>query len=129
MVAQVHADVWGMTGHGDCLTLIGYVRVHGATPLNFELTDPDGHQVDVHPVRFNDGGEGLYRMESGVDWVYPPGSLTAMGTILDRDVPCQTPEIQLLAQTTGYALDAAHRGDVDALAKRFDLLLPPFDSA
>jgi len=38
-------------------------------------------------------------------------------------------EMQLLAHTTGYALDAAHRGDVDALANRFDLLLPAFDSA
>ena len=113
----------------DALAQIGYVRVHGAPPLSFELTDPDGHQIDVHPVRFNDGGEGLYRMQNGVDWVYPPGSLTAMGTILDRDVPCQTPEMQMLAHTTGYALDAAHRADVEALAERFDLLLLPFDSA
>jgi hypothetical protein len=52
-----------------------------------------------------------------------------MGTILDRDVPCRTPEMQMLAHTTGYALDAAHRADVEAFAKRFDLLLPPFDSA
>ena len=105
------------------------MRVHGAPPLSFELTDADGHQIDVHPVRFNDGGEGLHRMENGVDWVYPPGSLTAMGTILDRDVPFQTPEMQVLAHTTGYALDAAHHADVAALAERFDLLVPLFDSA
>jgi hypothetical protein len=42
----------------DALGHSGYVRVHGAPPLSLELTDPDGHQIDVHPVRFNDGGEG-----------------------------------------------------------------------
>ena len=106
----------------DALAQIGYVRVHGAPPLSFEMTDPDGHQIDVHPVRFNHAGDGLYRMASGVDWVYPPDSLSATGKILDRDVPCQTPEMQMLAHTTGYALDAAHRADVEALAERFDLL-------
>ena len=35
----------------------------------------------------------------------------------------------MLAHIPGYALDAAHRADVEALAERFDLLLPPFDSA
>jgi hypothetical protein len=68
-------------------------------------------------------------MQNGVDWVCPPGSLCATGRILDRDVPCPTPEMQMLAHTTGYALDAAHRADVEALAERFDLLPPPFDSA
>ena len=113
----------------DALAQSGYVRVHGAPPLSFEITDPEGHQIDVHPVRFNHAGEGLYRMQNGVDWVYPPGSLSATGRILDRDVPCQTTEMQMLAHTTGYALDTAHRADVEALAERFDLLPPPCDSA
>jgi lincosamide nucleotidyltransferase A/C/D/E len=113
----------------DALAQIGYVRVHGAPPLSFEMTDPDGHQIDVHPVRFNHAGDGHYRMANGIDWVYPPGSLSATGKILGRDVPCQTPEMQMRAHTTGYALDAAHRADVEALAERFDLVLPRFDSA
>lgn len=31
----------------------------------------------------------------------------------------------MLAHTTGYALDAAHRDDVAALSERFGLPLPP----
>lgn len=113
----------------EALARVGYARVHGEPPLSFEMTDPLGHQVDVHPVRFNAVGEALYRMSNGDDWVYPPGSLSATGTILGREVRCQTPEMQMLAHTTGYALDAAHRADVSALAERFDLPLPPFRSA
>jgi lincosamide nucleotidyltransferase A/C/D/E len=113
----------------EVLAKVGYARVHGEPPLSFEMTDPQGHQVDVHPVHFNATGEAIYRMSDGGYWVYPPGSLSATGTILGREVCCQTPEMQVLAHTTGYALDSPHRDDVTALAERFDLPLPPFRSA
>ena len=108
---------------------MGYARANGAPPLSFEMTDADGYQVDVHAVCFNASGEAVYRMSSGEDWVYPPGALSGTGTILGRRVRCQTPEMQLLAHTTGYALDAAHGDDVAALSERFRLPLPPFRSA
>ena len=113
----------------EALAEIGYSRAHGAPPFSFELTDAEGHQVDVHPVQFHPTGEAIYRLHDGGDWVYPPGSLSATGKILDRDVLCQTPEMAMLAHSTGYALDAAHRNDVSGLAKRFGLSLPPFESA
>ena len=113
----------------EALAKAGYARVHGEPPLSFEMTDPQGHQVDVHPVHFNATGEAIYKMSNGDDWLYPPGSLSATGTILGREVRCQTPEMQMLAHTTGYALDPTHRADVAALAERFDLPLPPFRSA
>ena len=65
------------------------------------MTDAGGHQVDVHPVRFTASGEGIYEMTNGSQWIYPRGSLAATGTILDREVRCQTPEMQMLAHTTG----------------------------
>ena len=114
----------------EALGRLGYSRVHGAPPSSFEMTDADGHQVDVHPVHFNATGEAIYRMDDGRgDWVYPQGSLSATGKILDREVPCQTPATLMRAHSWGYALDAAHRNDVAALAKRFGLSLPPFESA
>jgi lincosamide nucleotidyltransferase A/C/D/E len=109
----------------EALAKVGYSRVHGAPPSSFEMTDAEGHQVDVHPVHFNATGEAIYRMHGGGNWVYPPGSLSATGKILDREVLCQTPEMLMAAHSTGYALDAAHRNDVAALAKRFGLSLPP----
>ena len=101
----------------------GYATAHGAPPFSFEMTDSEGHQVDVHPVRFTTTGDGIYEMTNGNQWIYPPGSLSATGAILDRTVRCQTPEMQMLAHTTGYTLDASHRADVSALSERFNLPL------
>jgi lincosamide nucleotidyltransferase A/C/D/E len=98
---------------------LGYARVNGTPPQSFEMTDLKGHQVDVHPVCFNADGEAVYKMASGEDWVYLPGALSGTGTIFGRKVQCQTPETQMLAHSTGYALDAAHRADVAALSERF----------
>jgi lincosamide nucleotidyltransferase A/C/D/E len=111
------------------LAEVGYVRAHGAPPFSFELVDPEGHQVDAHPLSFKPEGDGVYKLANGEDWVYPVGTLTAKGTILGREVRCQSPEMQILAHTAGYALDAVHRNDVTALSERFGLPLPAFRSA
>jgi hypothetical protein len=34
---------------------------------NFVLDDHQGHEIDVHPVRFDDEGDGIYCMENGKD--------------------------------------------------------------
>ncbi|MBD0330109.1 MAG: amino acid transporter [Thermoleophilia bacterium] len=111
------------------LAAIGYAVVHGGPPASFELVDAAGHQVDVHPVRFGAGGEARYRMESGEDWVFPPGALSGRGEIRKRAVPCLTPECQLVCHATGYELDAAHRADVALLSERFGLAVPRYRGA
>jgi lincosamide nucleotidyltransferase A/C/D/E len=110
----------------EVLAALDYTTAHGGPPQSFELVDPEGHQVDVHPVRFTATGEAVYLLDNGDDWVYPVGSLSAMGSIHGREVRCQTPGMQMLAHTTGYALDAAHQADVIALAQRYELVLPRF---
>jgi len=102
----------------------GYVLAYGGPPLSYELVDDDGHQVDVHPAAFNAGGDGIYRMANGEDWVYPAAGFGGEGRILGRAVPCLTPEVVLAGHATGYALDEAHQRDVRALSERFDLPLP-----
>lgn len=104
----------------------GYATVRGAPPTSFELVDGQGHQVDVHPVSFAPTGEGVYKMESGEDWVYPASAFTGVGTILGRTLACLTPDVVMVAHTTGYALDAAHQRDVEALSERFGLPMPVF---
>jgi len=108
---------------------LGYVVAGGGAPLSFELVDPEGHQVDVHPALFNADGDGIYRMANGEDWVYPRAGFGGEGSILGRQVPCLTPEVVLVNHSTGYALDRAHRGDVKALSERYGLPLPGFRSA
>jgi lincosamide nucleotidyltransferase A/C/D/E len=107
----------------------GYVVAGGGAPLSFELVDDEGHQIDVHPVSFTPAGDGVYRMANGEDWIVPAVGFTGVGRVLGRDVPCITPEVALVHLTTGYALDEAHRRDVVALAERYNLPLPEFESA
>jgi hypothetical protein len=85
--------------------------------------------VDVHPVAFTAEGDGLYRLASGDDWVYPAAGLAGTGRILGQDVRCLTPETLLVGHTTGYALDEDHERDVRAVASRYGLPVPPYRRA
>ena len=40
----------------DVLARKGYTLQGGGAPLSFELVDPQGRQVDVHPVTFDESG-------------------------------------------------------------------------
>ena len=109
---------------------LGYVFTGCERPGIVEyLVDAEGHQVDVHPVRFTETGEALYTMTNGEDWIYPPGALTGIGDILGRAVPCQTPDVILVAHATGYGLDEAHERDVIALSESFGIPLPEYHTA
>ena len=108
---------------------LGHQAKRGGAPTSFELVDDHGHQVDVHPVAFQPNGDGVYRMESGEDWTYPAAAFAGTGRIAGRRVKCLTPDIALVCHSTGYALDATHQRDVEALSERFGLPLPPFETA
>jgi lincosamide nucleotidyltransferase A/C/D/E len=108
---------------------LGFETKRGEAPLSFEVVDGHGRQVDVHPVSFLPSGEGLYLMEGGRDWTYPAHSFAGTGEIAGRPMRCLTPDIALVCHSTGYALDAVHQRDVEALCERFSLPLPPFQTA
>ncbi|CAN5228075.1 aminoglycoside nucleotidyltransferase [soil metagenome] len=101
----------------------GYRRVRGAAPMSFELADDEGRQVDVHPVVFNDSGDGIYRTESGEDWVYPVAGFAGLGYVAGRRVRCLTPEVQMLCHT-GYEPHQASYDDVMTLSRRFGIPVP-----
>jgi lincosamide nucleotidyltransferase A/C/D/E len=107
----------------------GYILKGGAAPESFQLVDADGRQVDVHPITPTAGGDGLYRMDDGADWVYPAAGFTGMGVVAGRSVPCLTAEVMMLCHTTGYALDRSHCEDVVALSRSCGVALPPFEVA
>jgi lincosamide nucleotidyltransferase A/C/D/E len=108
---------------------LGHRTKRGGAPTSFELVDEHGHQVDVHPVAFQANGDGVYRMESGEDWTYRAAAFAGRGRIAGRPVRCLTSDIALVCHSTGYALDATHRRDVEALCERFSLPLPQFETA
>jgi lincosamide nucleotidyltransferase A/C/D/E len=100
--------------------LLGYRLLGGAPPQSFELVDRQGRQVDVHPVIWNEDGDGLYEMRTGEIWPYPARGFDGRGRVGGRDVRCLTPEAQVITHA-GYELDEHDLADLCALRERFGL--------
>jgi lincosamide nucleotidyltransferase A/C/D/E len=81
---------------------LGFELVEGIPESNFVLRDGRGREIDVHPVRFDDAGNGIYRMEDGGDWIYSAAGFGGHGTIAGATVKCLTPEMQMVGHTGGY---------------------------
>jgi lincosamide nucleotidyltransferase A/C/D/E len=99
------------------------VVVAGGAPMSFESVDADGRQVDVHPVVFDERGDGVYVMRSGLAWSYPAAGFAGTGQCSTRDVRCLTAEVQILCHD-GYELDQQDVKDLTALREAFGLRLP-----
>jgi lincosamide nucleotidyltransferase A/C/D/E len=118
-------DVPGMR---EILAVDGFQLIRGEPHSNFVLGDPHGHEIDVHPVRFDAEGNGVYRMENGEDWIYPASGFAGRGTVAGRVVRCLAPEIQMLNHAGGYVPDEDDFQDMRLLNARFGTpLLPPYD--
>ncbi|MET0938666.1 MAG: amino acid transporter [Gaiellaceae bacterium] len=119
-----HDDLDLVTARSDVPLLIealgqeGYEVAKGQLPTCVVLLDPIGRQVDVHPVAFNEAGDGIYRMEDGRDWAYPAAGFAGRGSIAGQSVPCLTPEVQVLCHA-GYELAETDRHDLAVLRERF----------
>jgi lincosamide nucleotidyltransferase A/C/D/E len=106
----------------------GFELVHGEPHSNFVLRDGAGREVDVHPVRFDGRGDGIYRMENGDDWTFPADGFAGTGRIGARDVRALSADVQMLCHATGYEPDDIDVQDMRLLHDRLGTaLLPPFD--
>lgn len=101
----------------------GYILAQGGAPMSIELVDDAGRQVDIHPVVFTGSADGVYRMDNGVDWVYPAAGFVGEGSVLGRRVRCLTTEVQMLCHT-GYEPHRGSYDDVWALSRRFGIPVP-----
>jgi lincosamide nucleotidyltransferase A/C/D/E len=106
----------------------GFLLVSGETGSNFVLRDAGGREIDVHPVRFDDDGNGIYRMENGEDWEFPADGFIGTGRVGGREVRCLTADVQMVDHSTGYEPGDTDFHDMRLLNARFGTrLLPPFD--
>ena len=97
-------------------------------PARLALRDPRGRQVDIHPVVFDESGDGWQELPDGSWGCYPAEGLHGVGTIAQRQVRCLAAELQV-RHHSGYEPDADDRHDMQRLAERFGLeLAPPYDS-
>ena len=107
----------------DLLRHQGFVVFRGTAPKSIEMTDSVGRQVDIHPVTFSGSGDGVYLMDDGDEWIYPAAGFTGTGRVLNREVRCLTPEVQVLCHA-GYEPHRSSYDDVHALCGRFGIPVP-----
>jgi lincosamide nucleotidyltransferase A/C/D/E len=93
------------------------------SPESFVLADPDDRRIDIHPLRFDDAGNGVQRIEKG-EWTFPASGFLGTGIVGDRRVRCLTAEVQVLCHA-GYELDDDDLRDMHALRERFGVELLP----
>ena len=93
-----------------------------ARPWNFIMKDQSGLEIDVHAVKLDSAGNGIYGPEENGE-MYPASSLTGNGLIAGRPVRCISPE-DLIKFHSGYDLDENDFHDVLALCEKFGIEVP-----
>jgi lincosamide nucleotidyltransferase A/C/D/E len=112
----------------DALAPLGFAHapeIEPGLPARVVLRAADHRGVDLHPVLFDAAGNGWQELPGGGWGLYPAEGLEGHGQIAGRQVPCLTPDLQL-RHHLGYPLDQSDRHDLEALASRYDLPLPPW---
>jgi len=93
-----------------------------ARPHNFVLADNCNHEIDIHVIKLNDEGDGIYGPAENRE-LYPAASLTGKGKIGNLEVNCISPEY-VVKFHRGYDLKEKDYKDVLAVCKKFDLEIP-----
>ena len=103
---------------------VGFSVTTDHRPTRMELMDRVGRVVDLHPVRFDDAGDGWQSgaAPGGGDSHYPASGFT-YGWIGGQRVACIGPELQI-EHHSGYEPSADDRADVTRIHERFQLPLP-----
>jgi lincosamide nucleotidyltransferase A/C/D/E len=100
------------------LEAVGYREVEQGwvgRPTRVPMHDGHGRWLDVHPLAFDDGGDGWQTLPGGELACYPAADF-AGGTIAGRTVPCISPRLQA-AHREGYTLADHDRADLALLHK------------
>ena len=117
-----------LPGSRDALAGDGFAEVPGGRDINFVLRDARGREVDLHAIRFAESGDGLYRMESGAEWVFPAAGFEGRGLVDGREVRCLTADVQMLCHAHGYVPSETDFHDMRLLNARLGTrLLSPYD--
>jgi len=102
----------------------GFRARDGGTDSNFVLGDDSGREIDVHAFAFDEGGNGVYRMANGSDWIFPAAGFDGRGEIRGFAVRCLTPDVQVLCHAHGYVPTEKDLRDMELLHARFGVELP-----
>jgi lincosamide nucleotidyltransferase A/C/D/E len=93
----------------------------------FVLRDERGRVVDVHPVRFDDRGDGHFQSEDGMPFDHPAAAFEGEGNIAGRGVTCLSAAAQMTNHAWGYTPGDMDFHDMRLLNARLGTtLLPPY---
>ena len=101
----------------------GFAEHDDERPTRLELRDEAGRAVDLHPLAFDDRGNGLQRLQDGAVGIYAADGLQGRGTLGGRPVACLSAPLQLEFHL-GYEPRPVDRHDVARLCRRFGLPVP-----
>ena len=106
------------------MTFAEFRRVRDEWPASFVLVDARGRQIDIHPLRIDDRGDGWQERPNGEMVLWPREALSGRGRIGDREVRCTSAEFQVQSHLyPGH--DDVDRSDIERLCERFGLERPP----
>jgi lincosamide nucleotidyltransferase A/C/D/E len=109
------------------LAEIGFEQDESAEPglpARLVLRDRAGRQVDLHPLVFDEHGNGWQELGDGTWGLYSAEGLRGTGSVGGRTVRCLTPELQHRFLLRSSWDEDDHR-DLRLLAEHFGLPLPP----
>ena len=109
------------------LDKLGFARDKSADPglpARLVLRNEAGRLVDFHPLVFDEHGNGWQALGEDAWGMYPADGLAATGTIAGVSVRCLAPDLQL-RHHLGWSWAPQNRGDLERLAERYGLPLPP----
>jgi lincosamide nucleotidyltransferase A/C/D/E len=103
--------------------VLGYGVTQDELPTRLELRTARDCRIDLHPLVFDEQGNGRQQLQDGSWGLYPAPGLTSSGAIGGQTVRCLSQELQLHFHL-GYEPDADDRHDVVALCRHFGLVVP-----
>jgi lincosamide nucleotidyltransferase A/C/D/E len=96
------------------LAELGY-QVHAdEMPTRLDLRDEQDHRMDLHPLTFDQAGNGLQQLQDERYGIYTAEGLSGRGRVGSRPVRCLSRDLQLRFHT-GYELDDNDRHDIEQL--------------
>lgn len=98
-------------------------RIRDEWPASFVLADARGRQVDVHPLRIDERGDGRQEQPGGEEVIWSRAALAGSGRIGGREIRCTSPEFEAASHLyPGH--DDIDRRDLELVCERFGLPKP-----
>jgi lincosamide nucleotidyltransferase A/C/D/E len=112
----------------EVLATHGFIQV-GGVPQFFVLADERGREVEVHPVRFDDQGNGHLLTQEGEPFGHLAEAFAATGSVSGYRVACLSAEAQMSNHSWGYEPGDADVHDMRLLHDRLGTpLMGPYQS-